>query len=160
MVWTWVVLGITILTFNGIVIRMRKRLRMNEIMATIFFALFVEVLVDTYACFKYKAWGFFNPDDAEFSALFVILGIYPAAAAMIINWYPYRSVWWKKSLYLLAWAVFSTSYEWLALKVGILWHQHWSLVQSFFLYPVIYYMLIAYVRFYRWLGLKGPAARP
>jgi hypothetical protein len=127
-------------------------------MATIFFALFVEVLVDTYASFKYKAWGFFKPDAAEFSALFIILGIYPAAAAMIINWYPYRSVWWKKGLYLLAWAVFSTSYEWLTLKVGIMWHHQWSLVHSFFLYPAIYYMLIVYVRFYRWLGLKGPPA--
>jgi hypothetical protein len=107
------------------------------------------LLVDTFASIKFKAWGFFEVENVEFKALWIIIGIYPIFAAMIINWYPYRDNLGKKILYLLGWSTFSTIYEWLTMKVGIIWHINWNLLYSFLLYPWIYYLLIFHVRFYR-----------
>ncbi|TVY08934.1 CBO0543 family protein [Paenibacillus cremeus] len=134
---------------------MNKKLKLSEIYTTVVFSLFIVVLTDAYAGFRFKAWGFFEVEKVEFTALFIILGIYPAVAAMIINWYPYESVWWKKSGYFLGWSLFSTAYEWLCVKTGILWHIHWNLYYSFVLYLLIYYLfLILHVRIYRWMQKK------
>lgn len=151
----WIVIAATILLFNAIAIFMRKRVKISEIYATVTFALLMDLLVDVYASFRLKAWGFFQVEKAEFSVIFIIFGIYPAAAAMVINWFPYQSVWWVKLGYLLGWAFFSTAYEWLTLRVGILWHIHWNLLYSFVMYPFIYYMLIVHVRLYRWIKQKA-----
>jgi hypothetical protein len=147
----WIVLFITICVFNIIVIFMPKRLKISELYATVVFGLFVDVLVDTYMGFAFKAWGFFNVEKAEFTALLIILGIYPAAAAMIINCYPYKGNRWLKFAYLMSWSIFSTAYEWMSLKLGIIWHIHWNLFYSFVMYPIIFFMLIAHVRMYRWI---------
>jgi hypothetical protein len=151
----WIVIILTIIFFNAIAIKMKKHLKISEIYTTIIYALFSSLLVDLFASVRFKAWGFFKVDETEFTALFIILGIYPAAAAMILNWYPNRSVWWVKFSYLMAWSSFSTVYEWLTIKVGILWHINWNLYYSFILYPFIYYMLILHVRFYRWIQQRA-----
>jgi hypothetical protein len=145
----WIVLIITILLFNTTSFFMRKRLSYSELYSTVLFALVACSIADGYASFHFKAWGFFEVEKVEFSALLIVLGIYPGAAAMIINWYPYASSWWKKFTYLMGWAIFSTLYEWLTLVVGILWHIKWNLFYSFLIYPFIYYMLIIHVRIYR-----------
>lgn len=151
----WLVLAVTILIFNSIAFLMRKRLKFSELYATVTFALVADTLSDLYASFNFKAWGFFEPAKAELTTMFIILGIYPAAAAMIINWYPYESAWWKKIIYLMCWSVFSTAYEWLTLVTGILWHKNWNLFYSFLIYPFIYYMLIVHIRIYRWWTAKN-----
>ncbi|XEC97361.1 CBO0543 family protein [Paenibacillus tarimensis] len=130
---------------------MKKHIKKSELYTTIIFGLLASLLVDTYASFRFEAWGFFEKGKAEFSVLLILLGIYPAAAAMIVNWYPYKSRWWLKLAYILGWTICSTGYEWLTLKTGILWHVHWNLFYSLLLYPAIYYMLIVHVRIYRWL---------
>jgi hypothetical protein len=150
----WVVIILSILFFNTLAFLMKKRLKVSEIYNTIIFGLFSSILVDIFASFRYKAWGFFEEDKAEFSVMLITFGIYPAVAAMIINWYPYKSVWWMKISYLMGWTIFSTVYEWLTVKVGILWHINWNLYYSFILYPFIYYMLILHVRMYRWMKQK------
>jgi hypothetical protein len=132
-----------------------KRLPAAEIYATIMFALFMSTIIDIFASFEFKAWGYFDKYKAEFAALWVILGIYPAATVMIINWYPYASKWRMKFIYLLGWAVFSTLYEAATMKFGIIWHVNWNLLWSFLLYPPIYYMLILQLRVYRWIIYKN-----
>lgn len=152
---SWLVIFGTIVISWPIVIFMNKRLPVSEIYTTVVFGLLVQALVDTYASFEYKAWGFFKMDRAEFKALWIILGIYPIFSSMIINWFPYHKAWWKKFLYLIAWAAFSTGYEWLSVKSGIIWHKNWNLLYSFMLYPAIYYMLTLHVRFYKRLRQKN-----
>lgn len=147
----WIILIISILLFNIVAILMKKHLKNSEIYTTVIFALFWSTFVDLFANFRFKAWGFFEPEKTEFSAGLIIFGIYPAVAAIIINWYPYKSKWWLKTAYLIGWSVFSTIYEWVTMKVGILWHNNWDLFYSFLLYPFIYYFLVVHVRFYRWI---------
>jgi hypothetical protein len=148
---SWLVIIGTILIVYPTVYKMNKRLLKSEIYMTVVFGLFVQTLVDTFASAGYKAWGFYEVEKIEFKALWIIMGIYPFFAALIINWYPYDGHWWRKWLYLMAWSTFSTGYEWLTMKVGIMWHINWNLFYSFLLYPFIYYLLIIHVKFYRWL---------
>ncbi|WLD94513.1 CBO0543 family protein [Alkalihalobacillus sp. AL-G] len=161
----WVVMILTIMLFNTIVFFMKKHLRISDIYTTVIFGLLVSALVDVFASFRLQAWGFFDPRMPDFKALLILLGIYPAAAAMIINWYPYDSARGSKLVYLIGWAIFSTGYEWLSLEVGMLWHKNWNLFYSFILYPFIYFMLIIHVRIYRRMNegrsisdthIKGP----
>ncbi|HZG55347.1 CBO0543 family protein [Paenibacillus sp.] len=147
----WPFLIGSVFAFNAVALRMKRRLPVVDIYATVMFAMFVDVLVDLYASFVFHAWGFFEPKKVEFTALWIIFGIYIPSAAMIVNWYPYHSTWRRKLGYLLLWSAFSTVYEWAALHYGIIWHQNWNLFYSFLLYPAIYYMLIAQLRGLRWL---------
>lgn len=148
----WILLSVSIFVFNTIALLMKKRLTLSEIYTTVIFALFVDVLADTFASFRFHAWGFFEMNKVEFSALLVIFGIYPAISSMIINWYPFQSIWWLKICYLVGWAVFSTTYEWMCLKTGVIWHMNWNLPSSFVLYIFIYYIfLIVPLKFYRFL---------
>lgn len=148
---SWIVIFVTTLIIYPIVIHMEKHLSLSETYMTVVFGLFVQTLVDTFASFQLKAWGFFEVEKAELKSLWIILAIYPIFATMIINWFPYRASWWKKILYLLAWSTFSTCYEWLTIRVGIMWHMNWNLFYSFLLYPFIYYLLIVHVRVFRWM---------
>jgi hypothetical protein len=147
---SWFVIFGTMLIIYPIVIYMNKHLTLSEIYTTVVFGLLLQTQVDIFASVRFKAWGFFEINKVEFKSLWIIIGIYPIFAAMIINWFPYREIWWKKFGYLIAWATFSTSYEWMTLKAGILWHINWNLFYSFLMYPIIYYLLIIHVRFYRW----------
>lgn len=147
-----ILLATSIVLFNSAALMVRKRLSSAELYCTIIFGLFVQSLTDIYASFRFYAWGFFKIEQAELTSLWIILGIYPASAVLIINWYPYHSVWWKKALYLFVWTIYSTGYEWLCVKTGVIWHGNWTLWESFFLYPIIYYMLVLHVRFVRWLN--------
>ncbi|PWW32242.1 hypothetical protein DFO73_101505 [Cytobacillus oceanisediminis] len=147
----WGFLTISILLFNLVATLIKKRLKTSEIYTTVIFGLLVSSLVDVYASFRYNAWGFFEVEKAELSAILILLGIYPAATIMIINWYPYKCTWNLKLTYLMGWAIFSTLYEWLTIKSGVIWHNNWNLFYSFVMYPFIYYLLILHVKVYRWM---------
>lgn len=148
----WIFLAVSILVFNITAIQSRKRLPITTIYATTCFALCVQQYFDSYATFRFRAWGFFTVGKADFPSLLVKWGIYPAVSVLIVNWYPYHSSRWKKFSYIMGWSVFSTVFEWAAIRLDILWHIHWNLFYSFLMYPVIYYVfLILHVRFYKWL---------
>jgi hypothetical protein len=63
----WIVLIISILIFNAVAILMKKHLKISDIYATVAFALMIDLLVDIYASFRFKAWGFFEVEKVEFS---------------------------------------------------------------------------------------------
>jgi hypothetical protein len=148
----WIVLGVSIIVFNTTAYIMKKKLTVKQMYSTILFALFLAVTVDMYASFRFDAWGFFNPERAELARLLIVLGIYPAVTLLIINWYPYKELWWKKLNYLLLWSIFSVAYEWFMLELGVLWYGHWRLIYSLLLYPFLYYLLIVHVKLFQRTG--------
>jgi hypothetical protein len=145
------ILFTTALVIYPTAIFMRKNHCLSDLYATVLFSSCFQCLVDAYAGFRFKAWGLFIPDEVEFKSLSVILGIYPIFALLIVNWFPYRKSFAVKLGYLLAWTFFSTAYEWVCLKAGIIWHQNWNLLYSFLIYPVIYYAISYHMRFFQWL---------
>lgn len=150
----WTFLAVSIIAFNTTAFFMQKRLPCYRLYVTVLFALIFAFMVDIFVAFPYRLWGFFYVEKIEVSTLLLYLGIYPAVAAMIINWYPYESTRKNKFLYLMAWTIFSTCYEWLTLKFGVLWHMNWNLFYSFLVYPFLFYILIIHVRLSRKLTLQ------
>ncbi|WP_169823422.1 CBO0543 family protein [Paenibacillus yonginensis] len=130
---------------------MKKNLPWDVLYTNVLFGLFVQNLADSFASFRYRAWGFFEVPQVEYRSLVVILGVYPAFAILIVNLFPFKSRWMTRIAYLIGWSIFSTLYEWLAVRTGIIWHIHWDLYCSFILYPFIYYMLILQIRLHLWL---------
>jgi hypothetical protein len=144
----------SVFVFNLIAILMKKRLRAFEYYGSIYFGIFWANVVDRFTD-KYHMYYFFeNINFISFRTLWVLLGIYPAATMIIINWYPFNKTWFKKILYILAWSVFSTFYEWLSLKSGFLHYQNWKLWHSALLYPFLYSGLMLNLYFIRWLYKK------
>lgn len=151
----WYFLLGSVVVYNTVAFFIRKKLSIQEIYSSLLFALFLDVLVDTFASFEYEAWGFFHKDRAEYAALWIILGIYPACALLITNWFPFHSSWWIKFMYIMAWALYSTFYEWLTLELDILWHANgWNLWYSFLVYPPMYTVLLLHLWFVRKLYSK------
>lgn len=144
-------LYVSVAAFNLIAILMRKGLAPVEYYCTIFFGLFTSGIVDRFTD-KYDIYYFFDPYFIDAKTLWVVFGIYPAAAMMIVNWYPYHANRYKQFLYLLGWAAFSTLFEWSFLKAGYLHYHHWELWYSAVSYPFLYYLLILNLRFLRWLN--------
>lgn len=148
------ILYISVIVFNLVAILMRKKLLPIEYYGTIFFGLFTAGLTDRFTD-RYDMYFFFDPWFVEVESLWIMFGIYPAAAMMIVNWYPYNGSWYKKGLYLLAWSIFSTFYEWISLKAGFLHYHHWKLWYSAISYPFIYSLLLINLKFFRRLEKKG-----
>jgi len=145
----WGFLLSSVAVYNAVCFFMKKRLSVAELYVTVWFSLATQSIVDTFASFEYDAWGFFVKERVEFEALVVIFGLYVPAAVMIVNWYPFGAAPWRKLLYLLAWSSYSTAYEALAVRYGVIWHDRWSLLHSFLLYPFIYYLLILHLHVFR-----------
>ncbi|MEH7483499.1 CBO0543 family protein [Neobacillus drentensis] len=83
--------------------------------------------------------------------MLILFGIYPAATMLIINWYPFNRPLISKVSYIICWSVFSTLYEWLMLKMGYFYHDHWSIWLSAVSYPFLYGALLGNLKFIRWL---------
>ncbi|GGA24347.1 hypothetical protein [Paenibacillus physcomitrellae] len=147
----WALMGITFVIIWPVVFLMKKNLPWDVLYTNVLFGLFAQNLSDSFASFRYLAWGFFDINQVEYSSLFVILGIYPAFAILIVNLFPFKGGVIIQIFYLLGWSIFSTLYEGLAIKSGIIWHMHWDLFCSFCLYPFIYYLLILQIRLHLWL---------
>ncbi|MBA2870234.1 hypothetical protein HNQ85_000492 [Anoxybacillus calidus] len=148
-----VTLFISIFIFNLVAFLMKKKLSPYEYYSSILFSLFVSEFVDRFTD-KYNWYYFFEPYFIEGKTLLVVFGIYPAATMLIINWYPYHGSKKAKILYLLLWSIFSTFYEWIALKANFLHHNKWNLWYSAILYPFLYGMLIWHLKFIHWLTSK------
>ena len=102
-------------------------------------------------------YGFFEPYFIEAKTLLIMLGIYPAATMLIINWYPFNRPLINRLHYILCWSVFSTLYEWVFLKMGFLYHKNWNIWLSAISYPFLYALLIGNLKLIRWLEHKKKA---
>ncbi|AIE61752.1 CBO0543 family protein [Bacillus methanolicus] len=143
-------LYVSIVVFNLTAFLMKKNLRPIEYYASIFWGLFCSEIADCFA-YKYDMYGFFDPYFLDAKTLLIVLGIYPAATMLIINWYPFNRSFIIKFFYIIVWSVFSTFYEWLTLKMGYLYHHHWNLWLSAVSYPFLYAALLGNLKFIRWL---------
>jgi hypothetical protein len=146
---------ISVFIFNTVAFLMKKRLSPFEYYGSIFFGIFCAEISDRFAD-RFELYYFFKPKIIEFQTFWVLFGIYPAATLLIINGYPYKKSRIKKALYILAWSIFSTFYEWLSLKSGFLHYVHWKLWYSAILYPFLYTGLLLNLYFIRWLTKKPP----
>jgi len=145
----------SILIFSAIAIFMKKKLQATIYYGSVCFGVFWAALSDFFVD-HYKIYYFFKNDYTDFKTLLVLIGIYPFAAMIIVNWFPYNGSKIRMVVYIFAWSLFSTFYEWLSLQSGILHYEKWKLWHSAVLYPFLYTLLILNVYFIMWLRKRDP----
>jgi hypothetical protein len=145
---------ISVVAFNVVAFLIPKRLSRLEIWATMLFAVILECFSDIYLDLKLDLFGYFK-HDAQWGAVLVILGIYPAISTMFLNYYPFERPMQSRVMYVLAWTVFSLLYEVAALKSGYFYYHHWKLWYSALCYPVLLYLLIWDLKYIRKLNTEA-----
>jgi len=152
-------LYVSVLTFNSIAILTKKKLQPIVYYASIFWGLFTSEFTDRWTD-KWDWYGFFEPQVIDWQTTLIILGIYPAATVLLINWYPYERTITAKVAYVLAWSVFSAVFEYTFYLVGYEhFHSGWKWWYSAISYPFLYGILFIQVWFVKRLINKG-ATKP
>ena len=95
---------------------------------------------------RWNWYGFFEPQVIDWQTTLIILGIYPAATVLLINWYPYERTMTAKVAYVLAWSVYSTAVEYTFYLVEYEhFHIGWKWWYSAISYPFLYGILFMQV---------------
>jgi hypothetical protein len=134
---------ISVIVFNLTAIMIPKRLTKIEMLATSALASILQDNVDIFLDLKLDLYGYFNVGP-DYGALIAIFGIYPAANIIILNYFPKGLK--SRLLYILAWSVFLTAFEWASVKSGYFYHHGWKYWHSFVCYlvilPILYWCLL------------------
>lgn len=144
----------TVVCLNAMVWRMPKHLTKKEMFATVCFALALQQTVDIYLALKFNFYGYFG-GGVRYITLFAILGIYPAVNLLYLNFFQICRGVWSKVVYIALWSSFAVFYEWLSVKTGFFYHQHWRYWYSAIIYPVLFLTLNAALWVYRRIGNKS-----
>ncbi|WP_274651799.1 CBO0543 family protein [Paenibacillus humicola] len=152
-----VLFWVSIFLLNIFAFLIPKTLPHWQIYATSLFAVAFQISVDIYFDLKWNLYGYFNKgvDNLGFVYQF---GIYPAVSILFLTFWEHRRGFGSKLGYIFLWTVFSTGYEFMALKSGFFYYNGWKLMYSFFEYPVLFLILVANLRFLQWLQRKEARA--
>ncbi|KQL52413.1 hypothetical protein AN964_01890 [Heyndrickxia shackletonii] len=145
----------SVLVFNSVALLTKKKLEPIVYYASIFWGLFFAEFTDRWTD-KWDFYGFFEPYVIDWPSTVIILGIYPAATVLLINWYPYKGTSIAKIRYVLAWSIFSSAFEYSFYLAGYeYFHGGWEWWYSAISYPFLYEILFLQVWFVRRLIKKG-----
>ncbi|MEG6586719.1 CBO0543 family protein [Dendrosporobacter sp. 1207_IL3150] len=131
---------VSILIFNVTAYFIPKRLTKLEMYSSSLFALLFAVIADKFLDLKYNLYGYFKP-GLEWQTFVVAISIYPSANIIFLNYYPYRTSFLKKLVYVAGWCVFTVFFEWASIKSGYFYYNGWTLWYSALCYPFIYLIL-------------------
>jgi hypothetical protein len=137
-----------LILFNIIAVLMPKRLTKVEIYATSFFALSFGRTVDAFLDIKYNMYGFITEGVNYLGVLGQYL-IYPSINTLFLNYFPLTKNIKSKTLYILAWSLFSVTFEWVSLQTNFFYYTTWKLWYSALLYPILFLILLANLKIIR-----------
>lgn len=136
----YIYLFISIIVYNLVAWLIPKRMTKQEMYTTTIFALYFQAIVDVYLDLKYHLywqwdWGI------DYISMLMMLGIYPAANIIILNYFPYGKGTRNQATYILVWTILLVLYEIGSKWAGILHYKEWKLYHSAMAYPVILIIL-------------------
>ena len=105
-------------------------------------------LVDLALDLKLDWYGYFAK-GVQWTYIIAILGIYPAANAIFLNYYQYMKNVARKFWYIVGCSVFAVVYEWLTNVSGFFYYNQWKFWYSAIAYPFIYLILLAVLKLVR-----------
>lgn len=140
------VLILIVILFNGIAFFIPKRLTPIEMLTTTLFAMFLQLITDTYLDLKYDLYGYFRK-GADWESFIYILGIYPAINVIFLNYFPYKEGVKTKIIYVFIWGVIAMVYETIFIWSGTFYLNGWKQIYSVFTYPVLYVILMLFHQF-------------
>lgn len=127
--------------FPAIVWWMPKRIPRIYLYATTGVATYFQLITDVYLHIKLNWYGYFGQTLRVEWATVWLTPIYLSINPMFLNFYPYKKGKVKEALYIVVWSIFSTAYEWLAVRLGIFYHNQWKLYDSAIAYPFLFILL-------------------
>ncbi|MCM3729960.1 hypothetical protein M3226_31060 [Neobacillus cucumis] len=120
---------------------MKKKLKLIDMYATIITSLLIQTKVDRWTD-RMDWYGFFDRWYVDAPTMLVSIGLYPAAALIMLNFYPYDKSKWLAAGYILIWSIASTFFEWTFLRKGYMYYGNgYQLIYSAFTYPFLYLIL-------------------
>ncbi|WP_058309050.1 CBO0543 family protein [Gracilibacillus massiliensis] len=137
-----------LILFNIIAFFMPKRLTKIEIYATALFATCFGFVVDILLDFKSNMYGFLT-EGVSYLGVMAQLLIYPSINILFLNYFPFTKNTTAKTLYIVAWSVFSVVFEWISLQTSFFYYTTWKLWYSAVLYPILFLILLANLRIVR-----------
>lgn len=123
----------SVLILVGVAVKIPKNMTRVEMYSTTFFAMALQMTTDMYLDVQYNLYTYFYV-GADLVSFIPMLGLYPPANIILLNYFPYKKgVIWKLN-YIIIWAVSLVVFEWLSIKAGYFHHFKWNLWYSFFCY--------------------------
>lgn len=139
-----------IILFNVVAFTTNKHLTKNQIVHIWTFTIVFQMLFDGYIDHNYLGYWYFDQGIGLFDFLPVTV-LVPPVNIMFLNWYPFNSTLFKKSMYFLYWLIFILIYEVIALLPepwGYFNYGWWKLWYSMLIDPIL---LIILVKYYKWV---------
>lgn len=153
--WYWW-LFLSVILFNVVAIKAKPVLKPIEAFAVVTTCLLISEIHDRWTDVLHTSYGFFKPHVMDWQTLIIIVGIYPAAAYLILTWFPYGKSFFKKIMYILAWSIFSVAFEWSYHAIGYEYFTGgWKLWYSAIYYPFVYYAMFLLLKCIRYIGNKS-----
>ncbi|WP_442952691.1 CBO0543 family protein [Paenibacillus sp. Root444D2] len=101
---------------------------------SILFSRAIQSISDIYLDLGLNLYGYFAP-GVEWLTLIPVFGLYPAFTIIYLNYFPFKSSLLKKCIYIILYSICATIFEWLSVKSGYFYYNHWKLWYSAIIYP-------------------------
>ncbi|ULT54448.1 hypothetical protein L1999_14825 [Neobacillus drentensis] len=140
---------IALIIFNGIALKIKKRLSLIQMYHIWTFTIAFQTVFDVYIDFKYHGYWYFSKgvDWKSFIAIFLV----PPVNVVYLNFFPYKKALRKKILYLTSWEIVLLLYEAITLLPepwGFFHYGWWTLWHSLIINPILLMILLGY---YKWM---------
>ncbi|WP_108669924.1 hypothetical protein [Peribacillus acanthi] len=145
-----VILFTSIILFNFIAFKLNKKLNANQILHIWNFTIAFQLCFDLFIEFKLGAYWYFNKgvDWAEILPRTILV---PPVNMMFLNWFPFHSTIFKKTIYIICWTVAILLYEIITLTPepwGYFHYGWWKLWHAALIDPFLFLILVT---FYKWI---------
>lgn len=105
---------IAVILFNSVAFISNKRLTKNQILHIWTFTIIFQLLVDLYLGLKYHGYWYFNK-GVEWSDLPALTLLGAPTIMLFLNWFPFRTSFFKRMFYIILWSILIVIYEVFAL---------------------------------------------
>ncbi|TCN20532.1 CBO0543 family protein [Mesobacillus foraminis] len=144
----WELVYVCFAIFNAAALVIPKKLSNIEIYATTFFAFTYGVTIDMILDLHYGLYGYFE-EGFQWLGLLGIVLYFPSISILFLNLYPLENKTSKKIIYIIAWTLFSITFEWFCLHTHFFYYNGWKIWYSALAYPVIFSILLLNLKLVR-----------
>ncbi|TXC92992.1 hypothetical protein FS935_02010 [Metabacillus litoralis] len=147
-----------LLTIFGYILILSYKKTMNltklEIYVSSLFALYLSIITDYLLGMTFNFYDYYDTGGDIWTPITVI-PLYILTNIVFLNYYPFHSSTLKKCLYIFIWCVYAIAWEWFAVTYTSFFnYKKWELWYSAFIYPFLYFLLLANIKLIRRLDRK------
>ncbi|MBT2656072.1 hypothetical protein J7E81_12685 [Bacillus sp. ISL-18] len=141
---------IALIIFNGVALKIKKRLSLVQMYHIWTFTIAFQTVFDVYIDFKYHGYWYFSK-SVDWNSFIALIFLVPPVNVVFLNFFPYKKTLMKKIIYLATWEIALLLYEVITLLPepwGYFHYGWWTLWHSLIVNPVLLMILLGY---YKWM---------